>query len=752
MSKLIRRIWQTCWLLLQCRRTFSLVAGDATLLQVKMTDSMADGWSPIEYQLWNASNAGESTSLQVVMRSSDASGWSGNSYTLTSGGSQLSSDTLLSGMYDGSVSVAVNVGQELIFSLPNPGGTTSTISWDLQTTNADGTFTIYSVSSTDPDLIKFPTALTFTMPGLSFRRVRHKDLGLREDCVSLVSCRPDRKRGWRATEGQWPECEKSPGETLSAAVRDFLCSTLPSENSWYDFEGYERARLRYRFGTADRAHCAVPAWRYLREEPLRLYSLLQAKLEATKILINIGAGDASIDDPLGNILRNFAGGKTWSGVYFDAVPENCEKVRQAMDETNSEIRVHCGFSTPDSVVSAICRSLQGVPGMKETCQSAGVTRVAAVDARAARIDVDALSIDIDSFDCAVLREVLRVVSPKMVSVEVMPLPPPVSVLTEFHPQHLRSANANMSGYAAISGGTTRQGGFFPGCSLSAAIALLWPNSLGLYRLSARDALFVRKDVAELVLGEDWRPADEFQCWRHLCADLGLTANLMNLTSLGVYRRLMPFVHDMLKERFFQVQQSHPFTLAVAMPPPSQELPSVKLWKKSCLLIGSATLPSSVSGQVDLLPAYVGDDLLFSVLTGGSTDTMYIGWSLMEMDSSQIYSAQDAASDAVKFPFLINFTVAGPSACVQNTAREVSFYMDVYSTDMDFSMATFTKIFADESWLYLLPTASKLFRVDLMTISQVESLDVGGSSFTGGFTDGTYGYLVPSCLANEEFTG
>lgn len=30
--------------------------------------------------------------------------------------------------------------------------------------------------------------------------------------------------------------------------------------------------------------------------------------------------------------------------------------------------------------------------------------------------MDALSIDIDSFDCAVLREVLRVVSPKMVSV------------------------------------------------------------------------------------------------------------------------------------------------------------------------------------------------------------------------------------------------------------------------------------------------------------------------------------------------
>ena len=40
---------------------------------------------------------------------------------------------------------------------------------------------------------------------------------------------------------------------------------------------------------------------------------------------------------------------------------------------------------------------------------------------------------------------------------------------------------------------------FSGCSLSAAIALLWPHGLGLYRLSARDALFVRGDVAQETL-------------------------------------------------------------------------------------------------------------------------------------------------------------------------------------------------------------------------------------------------------------
>ena len=55
----------------------------------------------------------------------------------------------------------------------------------------------------------------------------------------------------------------------------------------------------------------------------------------------------------------------------------------------------------------------------------------------------------------------------------MPLPPPVSVLTEFHPQHLRSANANMSGYAAISGGTTRQGGFFPGGFVVVSVMGIW---------------------------------------------------------------------------------------------------------------------------------------------------------------------------------------------------------------------------------------------------------------------------------------
>lgn len=54
----------------------------------------------------------------------------------------------------------------------------------------------------------------------------------------------------------------------------------------------------------------------------------------------------------------------------------------------------------------------------------------------------------------------------------------------------------------------------PGCSLSAAVALLWPHGLGLYRLSARDALFVRGDVAQQIGLEGpkkpWAPADEFQ--------------------------------------------------------------------------------------------------------------------------------------------------------------------------------------------------------------------------------------------------
>lgn len=128
----------------------------------------------------------------------------------------------------------------------------------------------------------------------------------------------------------------------------------------------------------------------------------------------------------------------------------------------------------------------------------------------------------------------------------MAFPPPIAYHTEFSPEHLREASVNMSGLTAISGGTTRQQqGFVAGLSLSAAVALLWSHGLGLYRLSARDALFLRQDVATAIL-KAWRPADEFECWRNLCADLGLTENFMNLSAMGVYSHLMPRMLDYLR--------------------------------------------------------------------------------------------------------------------------------------------------------------------------------------------------------------
>ena len=74
------------------------------------------------------------------------------------------------------------------------------------------------------------------------------------------------------------------------------------------------------------------------------------------------------------------------------------------------------------------------------------------------------------------------------------------------------------------------------------VALLWPFGLGLYRLGARDAMFVRSDAADEAGLADveqpdgtkmWQPADEFECWKHVCADVGLDDNWINLVASGL---------------------------------------------------------------------------------------------------------------------------------------------------------------------------------------------------------------------------
>ncbi|CAE7322412.1 unnamed protein product [Symbiodinium natans] len=364
-----------------------------------------------------------------------------------------------------------------------------------------------------------------------------------------------------------------------------MLKPLPAE-VWYDGAGFERARLRYRFGKARRSHCAVPNWRLLREEPLRLYALISARSQVLpRILINVGAGDAQADDPLGLVLTEFArAGRPWTGVYFEAIPENCAKASSKLAETGA-IHLECAYATPDTVVEAICQELgrQEVPGIDAVCQAAGVHIQStssspdfAVPA-GARVEVDAMSLDIDSYDCSVLREALRIVSPKFVSVEISAFPPPVVVSAEFHPIFQAKEKKNMSSEHAIRGGTKRDG--FNGCSFSAAISMLWPHGLGLYRMAARDALFVRGDVAEEIglsgkQGEPWQPADEFDCWRNVCADVALQENLINLTSVGVYGHLLPRIYEILQSKYGQ--QGRPTTVTVATPPPWPELPQVPL--------------------------------------------------------------------------------------------------------------------------------------------------------------------------------
>ncbi|CAE7224547.1 unnamed protein product, partial [Symbiodinium sp. CCMP2456] len=429
----------------------------------------------------------------------------------------------------------------------------------------------------------------------TFRLVSHQQIGFEEDCVSLLVCRPT-EGGWRAVRSGMPSCSVGSSSKLVPPLTHQLCSYLGPipAGMWYDAVGFEHIRHRHRFGTADRQHCAVPAWLFVKEEPLRLYARIQEKSEVTRILINIGAADALTDDPLAETLTAFPGDSTrppWKGIYFEAMRENCKSVRKLMKKNGAQIHVECGYTTPTSAIQTICHQLrrQEIQGIAQVCHAAAVPDMSGgkvgdtfPDRSDVRVEVDAISVDIDSYDCAVLQEALRVLSPKMIALEVVPYPPPIVVSSDFHPIYQESENRSMPGKKAQSGGTKRKGAFVLGCSLSAAVALLWPHGLGLYRLSARDALFVRGDVArEIELepgGRPWVPADEFQCWRSLCADMWETENLMKLTSLGVYDHLMPFVHRRIREKLKGSYPAHPLTVTVAMPPPVHHLPDVKLFE------------------------------------------------------------------------------------------------------------------------------------------------------------------------------
>ncbi|CAE8647543.1 unnamed protein product, partial [Polarella glacialis] len=251
------------------------------------------------------------------------------------------------------------------------------------------------------------------------------------------------------------------------ATQTGLCQMLKPfpEEELYDHDAYKQASLQFRFGTASRRHCSVPNWRFLQEEPLRLYFLLQRQKELplSRILVNIGSGDASFDDPLGPVVSGFASAATpWRGVYFEASPENCRKARENLQTMEGgQVHVRCGFVNPREAADTICKVLD--PSGQTAC--GGRLKGSTSHRAAPRIEVDALSLDIDSYDCAVLREVLQVVSPKMLVLETgAVIPPPLAANAEYHPFFQDSAPAfsdaeegagpGVSGAAAMRGETT----------------------------------------------------------------------------------------------------------------------------------------------------------------------------------------------------------------------------------------------------------------------------------------------------------
>eukprot|EP00931_Biecheleriopsis_adriatica_P079209 TRINITY_DN52610_c0_g1_i1.p1 TRINITY_DN52610_c0_g1~~TRINITY_DN52610_c0_g1_i1.p1 ORF type:complete len:287 (-),score=31.35 TRINITY_DN52610_c0_g1_i1:13-828(-) len=187
--------------------------------------------------------------------------------------------------------------------------------------------------------------------------VPDEHLGGHKGCYTTLACRASPVDSLHQLVHKNTVCEDE-FQTLEESAYEYACNSLgqlPVEER-YSKDDYESVRHRYRFGTVERPHCAVPNWRFLREEPLRFYFLMERRLKLSKILINIGSGDASFDDPLGPILSEFSSASApWRGVFFDGIPENCEKASSNLRGWHGEdVQVVCGFVTPDKAVNGIC--------------------------------------------------------------------------------------------------------------------------------------------------------------------------------------------------------------------------------------------------------------------------------------------------------------------------------------------------------------------------------------------------------------
>lgn len=270
-----------------------------------------------------------------------------------------------------------------------------------------------------------------------------------------------------------------------------------------DETAFEKKRMRWRLGHEEPGEVCpaqfVSGDGYLHASDgstviwpmMRMFSILGIELSGT--FVNIGAGTCDFPDPLHQLIFSEAG-RDFAGLAVEANFEDLQRCNNVTwNATSRVIPVHAG-------VDPLTVNEKLMPYLNMLFQ----TKILPTSAP---LPLDILVVDIDGSDCHVAEELLQLVRPKVLVVEIMFFIPPPFRYASHHDvfnseKWLNAYDVNKLMPSA-------------GCSLSFAIHRFQPFGYHLFRLTAMDAVFVHDSVAWAIeKGFKMKlPQDEFLCYR-----------------------------------------------------------------------------------------------------------------------------------------------------------------------------------------------------------------------------------------------
>ncbi|CAE7899879.1 unnamed protein product [Symbiodinium microadriaticum] len=221
---------------------------------------------------------------------------------------------------------------------------------------------------------------------------------------------------------------------------------------------------------------------------------------ASGTFLNLGSGTCQAPDPLHQLLSS-AEGDGMVGIAVDSNSSRLDVCRATMSNTPARVLpVHLTLD-PTQVVEQLLPYLKLIFG--------GARKP---------WPLDFLVVDLDGVDCLVIEELLRVLRPKVIHLEIIThIPPPFRFSLQWHSRLSPHWN-DVYDVDLLNP--------FQGCSLSYALHKFRPFGYALLRLTQHDAILVHKSLKVVVeRGLQVKlPQDEFQCYRDSKLWLQMPAN------------------------------------------------------------------------------------------------------------------------------------------------------------------------------------------------------------------------------------